>query len=41
VLAAHPVQIGRPCYRVTFSDGAAIVADADHLWTTTDRRTRK
>ena len=41
VLAAHPVQIGRPCFRVTFSDGAEIVADEDHLWTTIDRRARK
>jgi len=41
VIAAHPVQYGRPCYRVTFSDGASIVADEDHLWLTIDRRTRK
>jgi replicative DNA helicase len=25
---------GRPCYRVEFSDGSAIVADADHQWLT-------
>ena len=41
VVAAHPVQIGRPCFRVRFSDGAEVVADEDHLWTTLDRRTRK
>ena len=27
-----PVYEGRPCYRVTFSDGEEIVADEDHLW---------
>ena len=41
VLAAHPVQIGRPCFRVRFSDGSEIVADEDHLWTTINRKTRK
>jgi phage terminase large subunit-like protein len=38
VLAATPVMIGRPCYRVTFSDGCEIVADAEHLWQTTALR---
>lgn len=32
VLAATPVQYGRTCYRVEFSDGSSIVADADHRW---------
>ncbi len=41
VLAVHQVTLGRPCYRVKFSDGSAIVADEDHLWTTIDRRARK
>jgi len=41
VLKAHPVLIGRDCYRVRFSDGAEIIADGDHLWTTHDRRYRK
>ena len=41
VLAAHPVQIGRPCFKVKFSDGSTIIADEDHLWTTIDRRARK
>jgi replicative DNA helicase len=36
VLAAHPVLRDRPCFRVTFSDAAAIVADDGHLWTTLD-----
>ncbi len=34
VLEAHPVQLGNRCYRVGFSDGSSIVADAEHLWTT-------
>ena len=33
VLVAGPVQQHRPCYAVTFSDGARIVADAEHEWT--------
>ena len=36
-----PIQFGRECYKVTFSDGAAIVADADHEWLTTNRKARK
>lgn len=45
VVAATEVMLGRPCYEVEFSDGTAIVADADHQWptgygirTTTDLR---
>lgn len=34
VVAATDVMVDRPCYRVTFSDGARIVADAGHLWLT-------
>jgi replicative DNA helicase len=34
VTYATPVQLGRDCYRVAFSDGTGVVADADHLWTT-------
>ena len=37
VVAATPVLDGRPCYRVEFSDGSAIVADAQHQWLTTSR----
>lgn len=29
-----PVFSGRPCYRVVFDDGTAIVADEGHLWQT-------
>lgn len=35
VIAATDVMHGRPCYRVRFSDGADIVADAEHQWWTT------
>lgn len=34
VVDATGVMHGRPCYRITFSDGAEIVADAQHLWVT-------
>ena len=34
VIAATDVMSGRPCYRVTFSDGEQIIADAEHLWLT-------
>jgi replicative DNA helicase len=34
VVAATQTMLGRPCYRVTFSDGSAIVADAQHQWLT-------
>jgi replicative DNA helicase len=34
VVRAFDVMRGRPCLEVEFSDGAAIVADADHLWKT-------
>lgn len=34
VIAETPVQLERPCYRVEFSDGSSIVADANHEWLT-------
>jgi replicative DNA helicase len=34
VVAATDVMEGRPCYELTFSDGTAIVADAEHQWRT-------
>lgn len=37
VVRAHEIQMGRPCFRVVFDDGAAIVADAEHLWRTERR----
>ena len=32
VTATTEVIQGRPCYRVTFSDGSSIVTDENHLW---------
>jgi replicative DNA helicase len=32
VVAATEVMHGRPCFELTFSDGAVIVADAEHQW---------
>lgn len=32
VVQAHPIMNDRPCFKVTFSDGSEIVADADHNW---------
>lgn len=32
VVAATEVMRGRPCYRLAFSDGSQIVADAEHEW---------
>jgi replicative DNA helicase len=41
VVAATDVMLGRPCYEVEFSDGTAIVADAEHRWLTETRASRK
>ncbi|MER5457365.1 replicative DNA helicase [Micromonospora sp. NPDC002389] len=41
VTHAYEVRHNRPCYEVEFSDGSAIVADAEHLWTTTTRASRR
>lgn len=40
VVATSGVMRGRPCYRVRFSDGAAIVADAQHEWLTDTTQSR-
>jgi deoxycytidine triphosphate deaminase len=40
VTAIGPVLVGRPCYRVEFSDGTDIVADAEHLWWTATKTER-
>lgn len=32
VTGATDVMVNRRCYRVRFSDGSSIIADADHLW---------
>ncbi|PZU87338.1 MAG: hypothetical protein DI527_18855 [Chelatococcus sp.] len=34
VTRAHDVLLDRECYRLTFDDGAQIIADAGHLWRT-------
>ncbi|WP_425412624.1 replicative DNA helicase [Micromonospora halophytica] len=41
VTAAFDVMDDRPCYEVEFSDGSVIVADAEHLWKTTTRASRR
>ena len=41
VVAVTDVMHGRPCYRVEFSDGTEIVADAAHQWLTETRASRK
>lgn len=41
VVAATDVMVDRPCYRIRFSDGTEVVADAQHLWETTDRYERR
>jgi replicative DNA helicase len=41
VTYATPVQVGRDCYEVQFSDGSVLVADAHHLWATSDRASRQ
>ncbi|MFB9854148.1 replicative DNA helicase [Micromonospora andamanensis] len=41
VTHAYQVRHDRPCYEVEFSDGSVIVADAEHLWTTTTRASRR
>ena len=41
VLVVWAVRENRPCYRVVFSDGAEIIADADHEWYAWDKSARK
>lgn len=40
VTEVHVVRKNRKCYRVMFSDGAEIIADAEHLWYTETRADR-
>lgn len=40
VVAATEVMHDRPCYRLTFSDGTQIVADAQHQWVTSTAQAR-
>jgi replicative DNA helicase len=41
VVEATDVMVGRPCYRVEFSDGSMIIADAEHQWLTETRASRR
>ncbi|MFC8825460.1 replicative DNA helicase [Streptomyces sp. NPDC057137] len=41
VVAATDVMRDRPCYRITFDDGASVVADAEHQWLTDTRAARR
>ncbi len=36
VIAGTAVMNERPCYRITFSDGEQVVADAEHRWVVVD-----
>lgn len=38
VKAVSPVQHGRACHRVWFSDGSSVVCDGAHLWTVDEYR---
>ncbi|MGW4126390.1 LAGLIDADG family homing endonuclease [Nocardia sp. NPDC004711] len=41
IIAATDVMHDRPCHRITFSDGAQIVADEQHLWLTDTLQSRE
>ncbi len=41
VVAATNIMLGRTCYRVTFSGGDSIIADAEHRWLTTTKSERR
>jgi replicative DNA helicase len=41
VVAVSEVMTGRTCYEVVFSDGATILADAEHLWVTQTGASRR
>jgi hypothetical protein len=40
VTGVSDIHRSRKCYRVTFDDGASVVADAGHLWATSDSKQR-
>jgi hypothetical protein len=40
VIDVSPVMYGHPCYKVVFSDGKSVIADAKHLWFTIDSKVR-
>lgn len=41
IITVSPVRLDHACYRVTFEDGATILADAQHLWTVTTKKKRE
>ncbi|WP_035776153.1 replicative DNA helicase [Arthrobacter sp. H5] len=41
VVAATETMGDRPCYEVTFDDGAVLIADEEHQWLTDTRASRK
>lgn len=41
VVAVSEVMLGRPCYRVRFSDGSELVADEQHGWLTETLKCRE
>lgn len=41
VVAATDIMRDRPCYRISFDDGASVVADAEHQWLTETRASRR
>lgn len=41
ITGATDVMRDRECYRVEFSDGSSVVADAEHQWTTEDYKARQ
>jgi deoxycytidine triphosphate deaminase len=41
IVGATEVMLGRPCRQVVFSDGSAIVTDAQHLWQTCAKASRE
>jgi len=41
VIANTEIMEGRPCYRITFSDGSSLIADEEHLWKVEKKNQRK
>ena len=41
VIETSPVFTGHPCFKVTFDDGAFVIADSEHLWTVLDKHKRR
>ena len=41
VIAESEIFTGHDCYKVTFEDGAEIIADAEHIWTVMTKESRR